>query len=133
VEPQVHLHEPGHGLDVVVRVPQGPHPVARHPCSHDLVVMEGDAVRPDATGGRLADVMEQSSETQQSIGAGLVHHGDRVGEHVLVPVDRVLLEGQRRQLGQELAGEPGLAQEPETVARPLDRQQLVELVAYALA
>ena len=53
-------------------------------------------------------------------------------EHVLVAVDRIVLEAHRRQLGQELIGEPGVDEEPQPGRRVVDRDQLVELVADAL-
>ena len=44
--------------------------------------------------GDLAHVMEQGGQPEQSVGPGLVHHGQGVGQDVLVLVNRVLLEGQ---------------------------------------
>ena len=58
--------------------------------------------------------------------------GDGVAEHVLVAVDRVVLEAQRRQLGQEVLGEAGVDEEPQAGRRSVDDDELVELVADAL-
>ena len=58
--------------------------------------------------------------------------GDRVRQHVLVAMDRVVLESHRRQLRQELVGETGVDQEPQSGRRVVDDHQLVELVADAL-
>ena len=63
---------------------------------------------------RLADVVEQRGEAHDQLGPRVAHDRDRVREHVLVGVDRVLLEPHRVELGQELVGELGLAEEPET-------------------
>ena len=54
---------------------------------------------------------------------------DRVREHVLVPVDRILLELHRVELGQELVGEAGPCEEPEARLRIGCDEQLAELVA----
>ena len=51
----------------------------------------------------LADVVEERREAQGPVRAGLLDDGDGVGKDVLVPLDRVLLEGERRKLGKELA------------------------------
>ena len=50
----------------------------------------------EGPGPRLADVVEERGEAEQPVRRGLVDHRQGVGEHVLVPVDRVLLEGERR-------------------------------------
>ena len=47
-------------------------------------------------------------------------------------VDRVVLEAQRRQLGQEVLGEAGVDEEPQPGRRAVDDDQLVELVADPL-
>ena len=62
----------------------------------------------------------------------LGHHRDRVGEHVLVAVDRVLLHPHGRQLGQDDVGDAGVDEEPEPRGRVVDDEQLAELVADAL-
>ena len=67
------------------------------------------------------------------VGIGALDDGDGVGEHVLVPVDGILLEPQRRQLGQELVGQTRLHEEPETLAGLLDDEEPVELVPDALS
>ena len=75
---------------------------------------------------------KSKSAAGRSRRSDVLDDGDRVGEHVLVAVDRVLLEPQRRQLGQELLGEPGVDEEPQPGRRVVDDDQLVELVADAL-
>ena len=62
----------------------------------------------------------------------VLDHGDGVAEHVLVAVDRIVLEAQRRQLGQEVLGEAGVDEEPQPGRRAVDDDQLVQLVADAL-
>ena len=57
---------------------------------------------------------------------------DRVGQHVLVALDRVLLQPQRRDLGKELGEQTGVVQEPQPGSGVLDEEQLVELVADPL-
>ena len=51
---------------------------------------------------RLADVVQQRREPHLQLGPRLRDDRDRVREHVLVPVDRILLEPHRVELGQEL-------------------------------
>ena len=67
-----------------------------------------------------------------SDGPRLGHDRDRVGEHVLVAVDRVLLDPHGRQLGQDDVGEAGVDEEPQAGGRVVDHEQLVELVADPL-
>ena len=62
----------------------------------------------------------------------VLDHRDRVAQHVLVAVDRVVLESERRQLGQEVLGETGVDAEPQPGGRVVERHQLVELVADPL-
>ena len=94
-----------------------------------------------APGPRLADVVEQRRQPRQAevvrgrpLGrrGDVLHDRDRVRQHVLVPVDRVVFEPHRRQLGKELVGEPGLDEEPQPGRRMVDDDQLVELVADPL-
>ena len=66
----------------------------------DLVVVERHAVRPDRSGLRLGHVVEQRRQPHEQLRRGLAHHRDGVGQHVLVPVDRVLLQAHGGQLGQ---------------------------------
>ena len=77
-------------------VPQGREAVAGHAGAHHLVVVEGDPARTEGPGPGLADVVEQGGQAQQPVGARLVDHGQGVGQHVLVAVDGVLLEGEAR-------------------------------------
>ncbi len=87
---------------------------------------------------RLADVVEQRGEAGDpevelaEQRRDVLDDGDRVAEDVLVAMDRVVLEAQRRQLGQELLGEPGVDEEPQAGRRAVDDDQLVQLVADPL-
>ena len=76
--------------------------------------------------------MQQRGEAHAQLGTGLGDDGDRVREHVLVPVDRVLLELHRVELGKELVGEPGAREEPQARLRVGRDEQLAELVADPL-
>ncbi len=103
-----------------------------HAGTHHFVVVEGDTPRREGAGAGLADVVEQGGETQQPVRARLVHHGQRVGQDVLVAMDGVLLEGEPGKLGEELGGQTGLDDEPQTRRGLVHRHQLVELVADPL-
>ena len=112
---------------------QRPHPVAGHAGPDHLVVVERHLpAGPERPGLGLAHVVEQRRQAQDALGLALLDHRDGVGQHVLVAVDRVLLERQGRQLGQELLGQAGVDQEPQPVARVFDHHQLVQLVADPL-
>ena len=93
-------------------------------------------VTPPSTKARVLGLptsWNRAASRSSRSGAGLVHHGQGVGQDVLVPVDRVLLEGQGRQLGQELVGQAGAHHEPQ--GRPTgtgDHHDLVQLVADPL-
>ena len=94
---------------------------------------------PKPRGPGLADVVEQGGEAGEVVrravrlaGGDVADDGDGVGEHVLVPVDRVLLEAHRRDLGQELLEEAGVVQEPQAGRGVVDDEQLVQLVADPL-
>ena len=132
VEPQMEVDQLGHHVHVVVRVPQGLHPVAGHPGPDHLVVVEGDPAVDEGPGPRLADVVEEGGQSEQPVGAGLVHHGQGVGQHVLVPVDRILLEGEPGQLGEELVGQAGAHHEPQRHRGHRHHHDLVQLVADPL-
>ena len=49
-----------------------------------------------------------------------------------MPVDRVVLEPEPGQLGQEVVGEPGVDAEPQPGGRVVEHDELVELVPDAL-
>ena len=76
-----------------------------------------------AAGLRLADVVEQRGEPSAlellgrealaTIALDVLDDRDRVGQDVLVAVDRILLEPHRRQLGQELVGQSRVDDEPQ--------------------
>ena len=65
-------------------------------------------------------------------GRRLVDDGEGVREHVFVPVDRILFEGELRKLRHELCGEPGPDDEPQRAGGNVEQQHLVELVADPL-
>ena len=113
-------------------IAQRGHPLAGHPGADDLVVVEGHAASAEGAGLRLADVVEEGGQAQQPVGLGLVHHGQGVGEHVLVPVDRVLLERQAGQLGQEIVGQARSRPRTRAPTEGVDHQQLVQLVTDPL-
>ena len=68
----------------------------------------------------------------RSSGRVLRDDRDRVREHVLVLMDRVLLELHGVELGEELVGQAGAAEEPQPGRRVGQHEQLRELVADAL-
>ena len=76
--------------------------------------------------------VRRKSKSPEQPAVDVLDDGDRVAEHVLVAVDRVVLEAQRRQLGQEVLGEAGVDEEPQPGRRAVDDDQLVELVADPL-
>ena len=124
VEAQVQLDQPGDVLHQLVGVLQLRHPRLGHLGADHLVVVEGDpAVRLEAPGLRLADVVQQRGQPQHQVGAvglqvdGLLQHGQGVLVDVLVPEVLVALQPQRRQLGQHPVGQPGVDQQPQALAR----------------
>ena len=82
---------------------------------------------------RLADVVEQRREARapeverraSRVRADVLDDGEGVGQHVLVAMDRVLLQPHRRQLGQELVGEAGV--DAGTTARRPDGRRSISL------
>ena len=81
-------HELLHVVREVLRISKRPHPVARHPRSHHLVVMEGDPSGRELSGIGFPDVVEQGREPKAQSRRGLLCHGDRVRQHVLVMMYR---------------------------------------------
>ena len=84
--------------------------------------------------------MEQPGDPKLHVGSRLgfrgdqlVHHCEGVAVHVLVPVDRILLQPERRQLGEELVGELRLHRQIQTFGGAGRRHDLHELVLDALA
>ena len=116
-----------------LRVAQRPHAVAGH--ARARPPRGGGTTRPAVAIERVLGLPTSCSSAARrtiAVRAGLGHHGDRVGQHVLVAVDRILLEAHRRQLGEELVGQTGVDDEPQAGGRVVDHEQLVELVADAL-
>ena len=95
VDAQVQVHELHDVVDDVVRVLQRPQPLLGHARADHLVVVEAHAAVGERPGLRLADVVEQRGEAHDQLGPRVAHDRDRVREHVLVRVDRVLLEPHR--------------------------------------
>jgi hypothetical protein len=73
--------------------------------AYDLVVVEADTARTDRARLRLADVVQERGGTHSQLRA-FAHHCDRVGEHVLVLMDRVLLELHGVELGRNSSDRP---------------------------
>ena len=132
MEAEVEVDQLHHRLEVVVGVLERCHPLAGHPGAHHLVMVEGDPPVDERPGPGLADIVEEGGQPQQTVGAGLVHHRQGVGQHILVPVDRVLFEGQPGKLGEELVGQPGPDHEPEGRRWHRDHHDLVQLVTDPL-
>ncbi len=113
------------------RVAQLGQPLLGHLGPDHLVQVEGHPLRPDPAGPGLADVVEQGGHAQGQVGLVGVEggrpldHRDGVPQHVLVPVDRVLLQGQGWQLGQELGGQAGVDGQPQAPGRDPAQQQLL--------
>ena len=55
-----------------------------------------------------------------------------MGEDVFVTLDRILLESERGELGEEFLSEAGVDEEPQSVGRVRQQEQLVQLVADPL-
>ncbi len=106
VEPKMELHQPPDLVDVLGRVAQGPHAVPGHAGADHLMVVEAHrAAGAERTRLGLADVVEERGQAHDPVGPCLLHHGDGVGQDVLVAMDGVLLEGQGGQFGEELLGQ----------------------------
>ena len=111
-----------------------------HRGTHHLMVVERHpAVRQQAAGLRLADVVQQRGQPEPQIGLqpvpgfqgdGLVQHGQRVLVDVLVPEMLVDLEPEPGNLGQHLIGHPGVHQQFDPAHRAVARceHELGELV-----
>jgi hypothetical protein len=125
------LDQPHHRVDVLGRVAQGRHAGPGHAGAHHLVMVKGHAAVGDGPRLRLAHIVEQRGQSKDAVLGRLVHHGQRVGQHVLVAVDGVLFEGQPRQFGQEVGGQAGPHDEPECLGGHVDHDHLVQLVADA--
>ena len=128
VEPQVLLDELGHGVGLLAREPQRLHPLAGQLGADDVVVVERDhPVVGEASRARLADVVHQRREAGHEVRAAvaeaalevdrLLEHGQGVLVDVLVAVVLVALEGQRRQLGQDVRRQAGLHEQAQAPHR----------------
>ncbi len=143
MEAQVQLDQQADRLDLLAREAQRLHALGSDLGPDDVVVVEGDrAVRDEAAGLGLADVVHQRGEAGHEVGSAarkarlevdrLLEDGEGVLVDVLVSVVLVALEAQRRQLGQDEVGQPGLHEQGEAQARVGRTDQLDQLVAHAL-
>ena len=108
-----------------------------HRGAGDLVVMEGHpAIGQQAPGLRLAYIVQQRGQPDHQIGLepvfglqgdGLRKHGQRMLVDVLVPVVLVDLEPQSGDLGQHLAGHPGVHQQGYAPRRAVGARRQHEL------
>jgi hypothetical protein len=97
---QVQFDEAGDGGHLVVGVAQRLHPIACHARPDHLVVVERhDPAGRKRTRPRLADVVEERGQAQHPIWRGPIDDRQSVGQDVLVPVDRVLFEGECGEFG----------------------------------
>jgi len=97
------------------------------------------AVRQQAAGLRLADVVQQRGQPEPQVGFqpvsglqgdGLLQHGQRVLVDVLVPEMLIHFEPEPGNLGQHLIGHPGVHQQRDPAHRAVARceHELGELV-----
>ena len=96
-----------------------------HPRADDLVVVEAHAVGADRARLRACRCRGRAPRGEQPVRRGLVDDRQRVREDVLVPMDRVLLERQRVELGQELGRRAGPHDEPQRDRRHGDHHDAV--------
>ena len=66
------------------------------------MVAEGHAAVLEGAGAGLGDVVKQGGQTHRHLGLSLAHHGDRVAEDVLMPVDGILFHPQSQQFGDQV-------------------------------
>ena len=83
------------------------------------MMAEGHLAVLVAAGSGLAYVVEQGGQAHHEVVGRLGHDRDGVGEHILVPVDRILLHPQIRQFGHDL-GHPAAVD-----GRPQPRRGIV--------
>ena len=146
VEAQVQRDQVGDSLDRRLVEVQGLHALARHLRAHNLVVMEGHgAVRLEAAGRRLADVVHEGGETQDEVrgGHGAVRAGLQVhrllddGEGVLVDVLVALVLVNRgdqcSDLGQDDIGDARVHHQLDAAARVGRDDEALEFGADALS
>ena len=112
LEPARQPHQFRDVADHVLVVAERPETLAGHLGAHGLVVAERDVAVLVGAGSRLADVVEQGGEPEPQRRLGLGGDRDRVGQHVLVAVDRVLLEPERGQFGHDLVGQRRVDEAP---------------------
>ena len=101
----VEVNQAGHGFDIVLRVAQRFEPGLGHPRSDHFVMVERDACGPEVARVGLANIVKQGGQPRYPVGGALGNHGQGVGQHVLVVVNRILRHCQRRQFGKENIGQ----------------------------
>ena len=91
-------HQLGDVFHQLVGIPQREQSLTRHPRSDNLVMVEAHTLRPETARARLADVVQERGEPQPQARRRVGDDRDGVSQHVLVVVDRILLELHRVQL-----------------------------------
>ena len=132
VRPQVEEYELAHVAHHLLRVPQLTHAMACHPSAHHLVVVEGHPIGAELPRIGLADVVEECGEPEPHRRPGLLDDGDRVAEHVLVPVVRIDGGDEGRELGEEVLCEARVDEPPQRIPHVVADEQLVQLVSDPL-
>jgi hypothetical protein len=107
-------------------------PGACHTGPNDLMMMKGDSPRPVLPGVGFADVMKEGSKSKYQFGTGLVDHGERVGQNVLVTLIWILLHGETVQLGQKHGRKAGRDDHRQCLGRRRRQKQLRQLVTNPL-
>jgi len=87
---------------------------------------KGHATVLETSGLGLGDVVEQCGQANDEVGRGLGDDGDRMGQDVLVAMDRILLHPQRRQLGYERVDTAAVDRRPQGGGNVVGHQNLVE-------
>ena len=78
------------------RISKSPQTASYHAGTGDLVMVEGDAAWCDHSRLWLANVVQKRCESPNESGCDFFGNRNRMGQDVLVSVNRVLFEGQRR-------------------------------------
>ncbi len=101
-----------------------------------MVVERDPTVVLEATGARLADVVQQRGQAEGQVGTvllqfdRLLQNDQRVFVDVLVPVVLVALQAEGGKLGQDVVGEPGVDEQGQPLAGVRGEDQLVQLVPH---
>ncbi len=73
--------------------------------------------------------MEECGQAQDQIGSRLGRDGNGVRQHVLVLMDRILLESERRQFGDDLLGFARIDQGPKRVQAIVVEQRCAQAIS----